>query len=78
MTCVTLQQATTYCLAHGKRLPSEGEWTHAASRGMTHLGGYEFVPIGGEHVRVRFNESAGGITLTVHDPDVVLTAKKST
>ena len=46
-------------------------------RGLTHLGSYEFVPIGSEHVRVRFNETAAGITLTVHDPDVVVTAKKT-
>jgi hypothetical protein len=45
-------------------------------RGLTHLGSYEFVPAGAERVRVRFSEAAGGMTLTVHDPDVVLTAKK--
>jgi hypothetical protein len=47
------------------------------ARGLTHLGGYEFVPMGSEHVRIRFAESAGAMTLTVHDPDVVLTATKS-
>jgi hypothetical protein len=46
-------------------------------RGLTHLGSYEFVPAGSEHVRIRFSEAAPGITLTVHDPDVVFTAKKS-
>jgi hypothetical protein len=46
-------------------------------RGMTHLGDFTFVPMGGEHVRVRFAEAAGTATLTVHDPDLVLTAKKS-
>ena len=46
-------------------------------RGLTHLGSYEFVPAGSEHVRIRFNETSSGITLTVHDPDVVLTAKKA-
>jgi len=46
------------------------------ARGLTHLGGYEFVPMGAEHVRVRFVESAAGMTLTVHDPAVVLTAMK--
>jgi len=46
-------------------------------RGMTHLGDLTFVPVGGEHVRVRFAEAAGTVTLTVHDPDVVLTAKKT-
>jgi hypothetical protein len=47
------------------------------SRGLTHLGSYEFVPTGSEHVRIRFSEAASGMTLTVHDPDVVLTAKKA-
>jgi hypothetical protein len=44
---------------------------------LTHLGSYEFVPAGAERVRVRFSETAAGMTLTVHDPDVVLTAKKA-
>ena len=46
-------------------------------RGLTHLGSYEFVPVGAERVRIRFSETAAGMTLTVHDPDVVLTAKKT-
>jgi len=46
-------------------------------RGITHLGGYAFVPVGSEHVRVRFAESGGSVILTVHDPDVVLTARKT-
>lgn len=48
-----------------------------SSRGLTHLGSYEFVPVGSEQVRIRFSEATSGITLTVHDPDVVLTAKKA-
>ena len=47
------------------------------SRPLYYLGGYEFCPAGGENVRVRFTESAAGVTLTVHDPDVVLTATKA-
>ena len=46
------------------------------ARGLFHLGSYEFCPIGAENVRVRFAESAGAVLLTVHDPDVVLTARK--
>ena len=46
-------------------------------RGLTHLGSYEFVPAGSVHVRIRFSEAAGAMTLTVHDPGVVLTAKKA-
>jgi hypothetical protein len=51
--------------------------TGGMPRGLTHLGGFEFCPMGAENVRIRFSESAGSVTLTVHDPDVVLTAKKS-
>jgi len=46
-------------------------------RGLTHLGSYEFLPAGAERVRIKFSETAAGMTLTVHDPDVVLTAKKA-
>jgi hypothetical protein len=46
-------------------------------RGLAHLGSFEFYPAGAENVRVRFAESGGGITLTIHDPDVVLSVKKS-
>ena len=46
-------------------------------RGLAHLGSFEFYPAGAENVRVRFAEASGGITLTVHDPDVVLSVKKS-
>ena len=74
----------TYGLTPGMRVEIAGNERNQLSfgrpgrfaRGMTHLGGYEFVPIGGEHVRIRFTDSAAGMTLTVHDPDVVLTAKK--
>jgi hypothetical protein len=45
-------------------------------RGLVHLGSYEFCPIGAENVRVRFTQTAGAMTLAVHDPDVVLTATK--
>jgi hypothetical protein len=45
-------------------------------RGLTHLGSFEFHPVGAETVRIRFAESAGAMLLTVHDPDVVLTARK--
>jgi len=47
------------------------------ARGLTHLGSFEFVPIGAEQVRIRFAESGKEMVLTIHDPDVVLTAKKT-
>jgi hypothetical protein len=46
-------------------------------RGLIHLGAYEFCPIGAENVRVTFAESVGAVVVTVHDPDVVLTARKA-
>lgn len=45
-------------------------------RTLFHLGGYDFCPMGAETVHVRFEESAGGMVMTVNDPDVVLTARK--
>ena len=48
------------------------------ARGLFHLGRYEFCPMGAEAVRIRFAESTGGMTVTVHDPDVVLTARRPT
>jgi hypothetical protein len=45
-------------------------------RGLMHVGSYEFCPVGAENVRIRFAEAAGAVTLTVHDPEIVLTAKK--
>jgi len=75
----------TYGLTPGMRVEIAGDNRNQLSfgrpgrfpRGMTHLGDLTFVPIGAEHVRVRFVEAAGTVTLTVHDPDVVLTAKKN-
>jgi hypothetical protein len=48
-----------------------------STRNLIHLGSFEFYPIGAEHVRIRFNQSAGGVTMTVHDPGIVLTARKN-
>lgn len=49
----------------------------AFPRNLNHLGSFEFYPAGAENVRVRFSESASGLTLTIHDPDVVVTARKA-
>ncbi|HEX7797969.1 MAG TPA: hypothetical protein VF456_26585 [Vicinamibacterales bacterium] len=75
----------TYGVTPGMRVEIAGDDRNRLSfgrpgrypRGITHLGDFTFVPIGAEHVRVRFTEAAGTVTLTVHDPDVVLTAKRS-
>jgi hypothetical protein len=47
------------------------------ARGLMHLGGLEFCPVGAENVRVRFARASTGVTLTIHDPDVVLTAARA-
>jgi hypothetical protein len=46
--------------------------TGTDSRGLVHLGDRVFHPAGAAAVRIRFTEKV----LTIHDPDVVLTAKK--
>jgi hypothetical protein len=51
--------------------------TGGVPRGLMHLGSYEFCPIGAENVRVRFTESGGAWSLTIHDPGIVLTAKRA-
>ena len=75
----------TYGVTPGMRIEIAGNDRNQLSfgrpgrypRGMTHLGDLAFVPAGGEHVRIHFAEAGGGVTLTVHDPGVVLTAKKT-
>jgi hypothetical protein len=46
-------------------------------RGLFHLGSFEFCPVGAESVRIRFAEAAGTMAVTVHDPEVVLTARRA-
>ena len=50
--------------------------TGTMARGLFHLGGYAFHPAGAAAVRIRFVRDASGPFLTVHDPDVVLTARR--
>ncbi len=50
--------------------------TGGVPRGLMHLGSLEFCPVGAENVRIRFAEAAGLWSLTVHDPEVVLTARR--
>ena len=50
--------------------------TGRQARGLFHLGSFEFCPVGAENVRIRFRDDATGLTLAVHDPDVVLSARK--
>jgi hypothetical protein len=46
-------------------------------RGLAHVGDRAFFPVGAPLVRIRFRESSTGMTLTVHDPDVVLEAHRT-
>ena len=51
--------------------------TGKTQRTLMHLGSREFYPIGSFAARVRFGETSGGMMLMVHDPDLVLTATRS-
>ena len=49
----------------------------ATPRGLRHLGDRVFHPVGAAAVRIRFAAAdRGSLTLTVHDPDLVLTARR--
>ena len=45
-------------------------------RGLFHRGGFEFQPAGAEAVRVRVERVGDLVTLSIHDPDLVLTASR--
>lgn len=47
------------------------------ARGLAHVGDLAFHPVGAEAVRIRFAVTGSAATLTVHDPGVVLTAKRA-
>jgi hypothetical protein len=47
------------------------------TRGLIHLGQHEFHPMGASAVRVAFTKDGSAIVLTVRDPGVVLTARRS-
>ena len=53
-------------------------WTRQGTtgRGLVHLGDRTFYPIGAPAVRIRFVEENDGVTMTIHDPDVVLSARR--
>ncbi len=49
----------------------------SSPRGLMHLGSLTFCPVGAENVRIVFAETPGAMTVTVHDPDVVVSARKA-
>ena len=46
-------------------------------RGLTHVGDLAFFPVGAPRARVRFRETPDGLSLTVHDPDLILEARRT-
>jgi len=46
------------------------------ARGIIHLGAWTFCPMGAENVRIVFAETAGAMTVTVRDPDPMVTGRK--
>jgi len=49
----------------------------AMPRPLAHYGARAFAPAGAEAVRIRFSGESPAATLTVHDPDLVVTARRS-
>jgi hypothetical protein len=49
----------------------------AIGRGLLYVGDRAFHPVGANAVRIRFSGSGVDITLTVHDPDVIVTARRT-
>jgi hypothetical protein len=49
----------------------------ATGRGLTHVGDLAFFPSGSPLARIRFKETAGDVTMTVHDPDLVIEARRA-
>jgi hypothetical protein len=50
--------------------------TGTTGRLLVHLGDHVFHPAGSAAARIRFAKTDGAMVLTVHDPDLVLTAKR--
>lgn len=49
----------------------------ASRRNLFHLGNLEFHPVGAPAVRIKFQRDRTPVTLTVFDPDLVVSAQKS-
>jgi hypothetical protein len=45
-------------------------------RGLVHVGDNTFFPVGAPRVQIKFRRSTSGATITVHDPDLVMEAKR--
>src|SRR5215510_1676919 len=65
-------------MEHNRMLNSDQlTWTRKGTMGrpLYHVGERAFYPAGAPAVRIRFAEESGIMVMTVHDPDVVLTAR---
>jgi hypothetical protein len=53
-------------------------WTRKSTIGrpLFHLGDHAFYPAGAPSVRIRFVDDQGSIMMTIHDPELVLTARQ--
>ncbi len=53
-------------------------WTRKGTIGrpLVHLGDHTFYPAGAPSVRIRFSQDKDGVVMTVHDPALVLTARR--
>jgi hypothetical protein len=53
-------------------------WTRKGTMGrpLVHVGNRSFYPAGAPSVRIRFPEDKGGVSMTVNDPELVLTARR--
>jgi len=47
-----------------------------SARNLVHRGDREFFPVGAPKVRIQFRDSPGALTVTVHDPDLVIEARR--
>jgi len=72
-------QAVDVTLEHNRFLNSDQlTWTRKGTMGrpLYHLGEQAFYPAGASSVRIKFAEENGGMTMTVHDPEPVLMARR--
>lgn len=48
-----------------------------SARNLVHIGDNAFFPVGAPKVRIRFREVSGAMLMTVHDPELVIEARRS-
>ena len=48
-----------------------------SARNLVHVGDRAFFPVGAPAARIRFRQSSDGLALTVHDPDLIVEARRT-